>query len=116
MRDSKRQIIIFLIAVFALALCAVCVSACGAGNKPKTYTVSFIVDGEEYFSGKEQWDKSFVFPDEPGKNGYKFSGWYDGEDKITEIKQGYKDKVILTAKWEIINYTITYELNGGENN
>jgi len=48
--------------------------------------------------------------------GYDFLGWYDGETKVTEIPESVKADVVLTAKWKVIVYTITYELFGGVNN
>ncbi len=56
----------------------------------------------------------------PTRNGYTFKGWYDNEDlngsAITTVpKESIGDKEFF-AKWEIIVYTITYNLNGGKNN
>ena len=70
----------------------------------------------------------------PTRPGYKFSGWYQGETKITGINEGknadfvkgltdlqkFYDElnkrqtgdVTLTAKWTPIKYTISYEGNG----
>lgn len=50
------------------------------------------------------------------KKGYTFKGWYSDSgltSKVTEIGSGSHSNVTLYAKWEIINYTITYNLNGG---
>lgn len=47
------------------------------------------------------------------KTGYKFDGWYVGEQKITEIAKGSVGNLTLTAEWIIENYKLTYELNGG---
>ncbi len=55
---------------------------------------------------------------EAAKNGYAFSGWYKEasfETKITEITKGSTGNITLYAKWNLENYTITYELNGGTN-
>ena len=55
---------------------------------------------------------------DPVKAGYTFAGWYkDGEftDEITEIAQGTTGNITLYAKWELVSYTITYELDGGTN-
>ena len=54
----------------------------------------------------------------PVKPGYTFEGWYkDGEfaTKVTEITQGSTGDITLYAKWELVSYTITYELDGGTN-
>ena len=55
---------------------------------------------------------------DPVKPGYTFGGWYkDGEftTKVTEITQGSTGNITLYAKWELVSYTITYELNDGTN-
>ncbi len=52
------------------------------------------------------------------KSGFTFVGWYKESDfsgeKITEIPSGSKGDVILYAKFDAINYNITYVLNDGE--
>ena len=56
---------------------------------------------------------------DPVKTGYTFAGWYKAEDftgnAVTEIAQGSTGNITLYAKWELVSYTITYELNGGTN-
>ena len=45
------------------------------------------------------------------KTGYKFVGWYTEatfENKVTEIEIGTAETLNLYAKWEAIEYTITY--------
>ena len=54
----------------------------------------------------------------PTKDKYDFKGWYkDGEftTQVTEITQGTTGNITLYAKWELVSYTITYELDGGTN-
>ena len=55
----------------------------------------------------------------PNKSGYKFVGWYDNEnftgESITEISAGIMGDVTLYAKWNALDYRISYELNGGTN-
>lgn len=49
------------------------------------------------------------------KVGYTFEGWYkdaDYTEKITSLVGLFED-ITLYAKWEAINYSITYELAGG---
>ena len=49
------------------------------------------------------------------KVGYTFEGWYkdaDYTEKITSLVGLFED-ITLYAKWEAINYSIKYELNGG---
>ena len=47
--------------------------------------------------------------------GYKFDGWYLGDERIVEIASGTTlGDLALTARWKTIEYSITYILNGGE--
>ncbi|MGX7205520.1 InlB B-repeat-containing protein, partial [Enterococcus pingfangensis] len=45
----------------------------------------------------------------PTRNGFMFLGWYDGETKVEAIEAGETGDRTLTAKWEIIEYTITFD-------
>ena len=47
--------------------------------------------------------------------GYKFDGWYLGDEKIVEIASGTTlGDLALAARWNTIEYNITYFSNGGE--
>lgn len=41
-------------------------------------------------------------------DGYTFDGWYVGDEKVTTISIGTIGDKILTAKWSLITYSITY--------
>ena len=43
------------------------------------------------------------------KEGYNFEGWYQGNDKISTIPAKSHGEITLTAKWSLIQYTISYE-------
>ncbi|WP_439182286.1 InlB B-repeat-containing protein [Carboxylicivirga taeanensis] len=51
--------------------------------------------------------------------GYAFKGWYHNAEftgeQVTSIPQGSTGDMELFAKWELISYGITYQLNGGVN-
>lgn len=51
----------------------------------------------------------------PQRRGYNFIGWYFKNNKITEntILEIEKEEIELIAKWDAIEYTIQYFLNGG---
>lgn len=49
----------------------------------------------------------------PTRNGYKFSGWFCGNEKIADGMYKTPSDITLKATWEIITYTIDYDLNGG---
>lgn len=55
----------------------------------------------------------------PARIGYSFVGWYtdlEMNDPFNPIFEGlYNHNLVLYAKWQSIQYTITYELNGGIN-
>ncbi len=48
------------------------------------------------------------------KFGYKFLGWFDEEgNKVNKIEVGTLNNVNVKAEFEVINYALTLELNGG---
>ncbi len=49
-------------------------------------------------------------------DGYKFEGWYDTDgNKVSEITANTDGDLYLTAKWSLIEYTITYDCKNGSN-
>lgn len=56
--------------------------------------------------------------EEPTKDGYIFSGWYnnpDGRyDKVESVDLSVGENIKLYAKWDFVKYQIEYELYGGE--
>lgn len=72
MTKSKFKVFEYsILIVFALILCTIGLSACQKSD-PKTYSVSFVVDGSVYHSDTIDWDKPTVFPTDPTKVGYDF--------------------------------------------
>lgn len=60
--------------------------------------------------------KVYNFPI-PERKGYTFKGWYDDSVMINDTGTWlYTSSKTFIAKWSIVNYTITYNLNGGINN
>jgi uncharacterized repeat protein (TIGR02543 family) len=60
-----------------------------------------------------------IFFKAPVKPGYSFIAWHSDEDLtniISLIPQGSMGDTAIYAKWEIEEYVIYYELEGGENN
>ena len=74
------------------------------GNNPATYTMA---------------DDAITL-NVPSKKGYNFLGWYRTGSfigtEVTAIAGGETGAITLYAKWELAEYSITYELNGGTNN
>ena len=62
-------------------------------------------------------NEEVILPTTTTKAGYAFVGWYDNASllgsPITNVPTGTTTDVTFYAKWNIVNYTITYHLNGG---
>lgn len=86
--------------------------------KPTDYSILWIVDGEVYSNDKYNIESNSVaFPTAPEKKGYTFEGWYDENDnEVTGIPADSTGDKVFYAKWKVINFQITYELDGGTNN
>jgi uncharacterized repeat protein (TIGR02543 family) len=73
------------------------------------------VENPDYYRST---DTDFILP-EPTHTGYTFGGWYDDEgcngDAVTVIPQGSAGDKDFYAKWTVITYSISYNLNGGTN-
>ena len=79
----------------------------------KTYTVKFDSDGGSEVAAVEVKDGEKVTkPADPTKDGYTFKGWFNG-DKEYAFETAVTSNITLKAKWEVVTYKITYELNNG---
>ena len=47
------------------------------------------------------------------RKGYTFDGWYDGSNIVNSGDWKIARDTTLTAKWKIVNYNISYNLDGG---
>ena len=59
--------------------------------------------------------QTFVLATSPSRSGYTFSGWNDGTNVVnagSTYTVGSSD-VTLAATWTAVNYTLTYDVNGG---
>ena len=105
----RKVLLFFVVSLFLLLLI-------GCGKKD-AYTVSFNSNGGSEVQTQEiaKHEKA-TEPQEPTKDGYEFVGWYVGTEKWSFLSDTVTSDIILEAKWNAIEYKITYELNGGENN
>ena len=80
-------------------------------------TITFDSNGGELSvkSMNVQYDSQYHLPT-PTKRGYEFKGWFLGDNIITDGIWKRKEDISLKAEWEIANYNLIYELNGGINN
>lgn len=90
--------------------------------KDLTFAINYVLDGgtnSENNPNEYVPEKLPLLLENPTKSGYKFVGWYDNEnftgESITEISAGTMGDVTLYAKWNALDYRISYELNGGTN-
>ncbi|AXG40413.1 BspA family leucine-rich repeat surface protein (plasmid) [Enterococcus gilvus] len=79
-----------------------------------TYTITFDSKGGEAVSDKKYTveTESFKLP-ELKRKGYTFHGWYDGETKVETIEKGTTGNKTLVAKWEAVEYNVTFDSAGG---
>lgn len=61
-----------------------------------------------------EYDKNGMLPT-PIRPNYTFLGWYNGEEKVEPGVWKIAGDTTLVAKWERIEYEITYNLDGGTN-
>lgn len=90
--------------------------------KDLTFAINYVLDGgtnSENNPNEYVPEKLPLLLENPTKSGYKFVGWYDNEnftgEAITEISAVTMGDVTLYAKWNALDYRISYELNGGTN-
>ena len=83
---------------------------------PANYTVTFNSDGgSEVTSQIVTEGTAATEPSAPSKNGYTFGGWFNGNTEFN-FSTAINENLTLTAKWNIISYTITYSGIDGATN
>ena len=85
---------------------------------PARYSITLNPNGGELegLTFYATYDASYVLPT-PTRLGYKFNGWQNSGSYISQTGTWkYTNVSELIAQWTIINYTISYTLNGGTNN
>ena len=92
--------------------------------KPKTYAITYKLNGGQTSeSNKTTYDiesDSFSLVN-PVREGYIFVGWsgtgLDGNENLSvSVSTGTYGDLTFTANWKAIEYQITYDLDGGQNN
>ena len=87
--------------------------SCEQNLPEETYTVTFDSDGGSEIKPVPVKDGEKVKKTaDPTKDGYAFKGWFNG-DKEYDFETAVTADITLKAKWEVVTYKITYELNNG---
>ena len=76
------------------------------------YTVAFLSDGENTAPPQIRANAPAARPADPTKEGHTFIGWYNGESEWN-FETPVTEKLTLTAKWQVNQYTITFDTAGG---
>lgn len=133
--NRKKQLMIGICLCLVLALCSIGLFACkkkgdasgtGSGtNTTKTelahYNLSFRVDGRSYATLSTPCSEPINTPEDPGKLGYDFDGWYWDENTWNEpliiasllARAETETSLTVYAKFSATVYTISYDTSGG---
>ena len=89
--------------------------------RPIVYNIVYkLNEGKNPSSAKTYYniESDNVYLPTPTRTGHKFLGWYldsEYENKVESIPSGSIGDKVFYAKWECIQYSISYYLNGGTN-
>gem|GEM_PF-3191079 len=83
---------------------------------PSTVTFNMKGHGEDLSQTVEYGAKA-TQPEAPSAEGYTFNGWFSDENCETafDFDKAITEDTIVYAKWTADGYTISYDLDGGEN-
>lgn len=76
------------------------------------YTVTFQSEGGSEVASQIRANTPADQPADPTKEGYTFIGWYNGESEWN-FETPVATDLTLTAKWQLNQYTITFDAAGG---
>ena len=75
-------------------------------------SVRFISDDAEYSRETVSYGQTVAMPEQPEKIGHTFLGWYY-DNKAYNFDSAVTSSINIVAKWQINQYTITYDTDGG---
>ena len=87
-----------------------------ANWQANTYTITLNPNGGSIANTTitVTYDQAYTLND-PEWTGHTFGGWYEGNKKVTSGTWTRTSNLELTAKWDIVEYDITYNLNSDTN-
>ena len=119
MKRSRFLFSIVCLMMFALSMLSL--TACG--GKVNNFKLSFKVDSEVYQTITTTGNESIKIPENPTKEGYIFDGWFWDKDVWSKpftanslLDAPISSDMSVYAKFNAIEYDITYNLDGGTHN
>lgn len=81
-----------------------------------TYTIEYDLQGGDAVANPNEYtiESETIVLLKPTKEGYSFGGWYSGETEVAEIAKGSTGDMSLVAKWEVVTYTVSFDVVGGQ--
>ena len=89
---------------------------CNLYGKEEKYTITFVTNGGEMIAPVEiEWGEEYKVNVVPSRTGYAFKGWFFDAELSNPVSDDLiiEGDISLFAKWEINQYTITFDTNGG---
>ena len=107
MKNIKILFCIMLALTLALAI-----TSCK--GEPTYYTVSFDSQGGSDVQDRAIESGSVITnPETPSRTGFTFAGWYNGETKWNFETDTVTADLKLTAKWDRVSHTVSFNTDGG---
>ena len=110
MQHKKHRIFSAAVAVLVLLLCVGCFAGCGE-KEPVTITFD-TAGGSAVDALTVDWGAAISAPATPTREGYEFAGWYLGDAPFT-FSTPVEESITLTARWNVKQFTITFDAAGG---
>lgn len=99
------SVLLALILILALAACK---------GETTYYTVEFDSQGGSAVQSRAvEGGTVFSEPEAPTRTGFTFAGWYNGETKWNFETDTVTSNMKLTAKWDRISHTVSFNSDGG---
>lgn len=117
----KKRFLTFILTLTAMLTCIFGLTACA--NQEVSFKLNFVVDNEIYTTINTSGGQTIELPKNPTKEGYTFDGWYWDKDVWSKpftanslLDAPISSDMSVYAKFNAIEYDITYNLDGGTHN
>ena len=122
---KKNLLKLLIVAMLAVILTSALVACNGTTIQKVDFTITFDVDGENYFEIKTPGSEVLQMPTNPAKENYIFDGWYWDKDEWQRpftanslANQPLTDNLTVYAKWTEVEltqkiFTVSFNSMGG---